>query len=200
MKAATKKVSLGTMYKNLIFRTLNLIIKPRIAWQNIFNEKKDLNDVLSSFVLPYTCIATLISFANYLLIHGIQYKEALINAIVTFSTLFGTFMITNLIMKRYLPDFVSKKSKLKTKNISAQLVGHSMLSIYLHTIISTIIPNTTWLIGITLHTFYLCWSASSVISFNKKENKIIVTIVMGLLIITLPLFIQVLLNKLTLGL
>ncbi len=192
--------SLPLKYKGLFIRLFNLLIYPNKEWEAINKENKDFNEILSLFVLPIIFIVTLITFGNKLFTRNhLDYAIALKHSIAIFTALFTSYWATYKII-HYTINKRTYKTKGKTSHIAASIAGYSSISIYLFYLITSLNLYFPGFFIIQLHTFFLAWSGCKLISnFESKDDRIVVSLITGLLLTVLPYLILKLFTQLTIN-
>jgi hypothetical protein len=177
-------ISLGVLYKNLIGRLKELIIKPQQEWRLIFSEGKSINEVLTQFSLPLIGIYTLTVFLGYLMSHQeLDFESALKEAVFTFSSsFFGLYVCYYFFLK--LMAILKKEVK---KEEMFQLVAYSSSIMYLSGSVVALIPEAI-IIGsiVNLYLVYLVWIGLGALNRMTKEVHVWMTIIFGLIILILP--------------
>lgn len=180
-------VSLGVLYKNLIGRLKELIVKPQKEWNLIVIERKTINEVLAQFTFPLLGAYTLTVFIGYLLSHQqLDFGAALKEAVFTFSScFFGIYVSYFLLVKvfEYAGHEIEKEQVF-------QLVTYSSGIIYLTGSIVALVPETIVIASIvSLYVVYLIWLASAALKV-KKDNRIWLTVIASILILGIPALIS----------
>ncbi|MCT4590009.1 MAG: YIP1 family protein [Carboxylicivirga sp.] len=177
-------ISLGVLYKNLIGRLKELIIKPQQEWRLIFSEGKSINEVLTQFSLPLIGIYTLTVFLGYLMSHQeLDFESALKEAVFTFSSgFFGLYVCYYFFLK--LMAILKKEVK---KEEMFQLVAYSSSIMYLSGSVVALIPEAI-IIGsiVNLYLVYLVWIGLGALNRMTKDVHVWMTIIFGLIILILP--------------
>ena len=177
-------ISLGVLYKNLIGRLKELIIKPQKEWQLIISEGKSINEILTQFSLPIIGFYSLTVFVGYLISHQqLDFESALKEAVFTFSScFFGLYLIYYLFLKLLV---IFKQEILKEELF--QLIAYSSSILYLSGSISALIPEAI-IIGsiINLYSIYLVWIGLGAMKNLSREVHIWMTVLLGLVILLMP--------------
>jgi len=99
-------ISLAVLYKNLIGRLKELIIRPQKEWRVIFSEPKSINEVLAQFSLPLIGFYTSAVFVGYLISHQqLDFESALKEAVFTFSSSFFALYVCYYVLGKVLQLF-----------------------------------------------------------------------------------------------
>ncbi len=188
--------NLITRYKNLFVRGKNLIIAPGKEWDLIFKEESDLNNILTNFTLPYLTIITIISFLSQLFnLQKADFALALKSGLMEFSSFFIGLLIIYYIILKTIPNFYPDIKK--TKSIAIKLTAYSSILTYLIQIIVLLIPQVFILWGISLYTFYIVWKALPMVGETEnKDQRIIFTTILSLLVLFVPYLISVIFLRL----
>ncbi len=76
-------------YREWLILSKGILFSPHRFWKQLDVEKQSINQVLSSFLLPWLGLTSMIVFIGFMVVHPhIQYFEALKNTVVVFARLF----------------------------------------------------------------------------------------------------------------
>lgn len=202
MNDTIKQESLARRYQQLFARSINLMVKPKQEWTVILNEKNDSNAILSTFVLPYVFLATLITFIKYLVVYSnFEFGEAIKQALAVFSSLFFTYLIGCQILMYALPGFLNKElNKSSLNRLSASLIAYSSLSVFIYQILILVVPNMSILVVVLLYSVYLIWiGLSEFDNFKQSDFKVVVTIIISGIVLIMPFFLSKIIVQLSTG-
>jgi len=202
MNDKVKQESLTQRYQHLFVRSINLIVKPKKEWAAVLHEKNDSNAILSTFVLPYVFLATIITFVKYLVIYSnFEFGEAIKQSLAVFSSLFFTYIIGYQILIRALPGFLNEKiSKLSLNRISASLIAYSSLCVFIYHVLILLMPELPILAVILLYSIYLIWiGVSEFDNFKQKDFKVVVTIIISGIVLIMPFFLSKVIVQMSAG-
>lgn len=175
--------SLRVLYKNLFTRLKELIINPTKAWNEILQEKTQVNDILAQFSLPLMGIYTFAVFVGYLFSHqGWAFNLSLRDAVFTFSSCFFGLYLGWLLLTKLLPTFGFNESK----ETVFKLVAYPSMVIYLVGTLNRLVPETYFFVFLQLYAGYLVWKGIEVVNSSAKDSKILHTIVITLILLLLP--------------
>ncbi len=198
----TKNTYNQLKYKKLFARLFHLIVNPQKEWEKIINEDSDFNEILASFVLPLTFGLTTITFGKHLFYaNHIDYTTALKFALAIFTALFAGYWISYKIISYILKTRLHPKTNhKKTEHLSASLASYSSVAVYIYFII-TILQFYHWsMLIILLHPLWMAWNGTKLISnFEQSDDKVVVSIITGIIVSLLPYFIHTLIIQLTIN-
>jgi hypothetical protein len=192
MSEKNKETNLS-VYRNLVLRIKNLILNPAAEWLNIHSQKKSINEVLSEFALPLMAMVTLATFLNYIINHqGVNFELALKQAAVIFTALFGGLYLSYLLVKLILPRYQFSGDA----DYAFRLVGYGSGLWYVITLITTIVPELIVLHLASFYSFYIIWSGIDQEMGATQQQKITITVLIGIIIHIIPYFVRHILLKL----
>ncbi|WP_430809760.1 MULTISPECIES: YIP1 family protein [unclassified Carboxylicivirga] len=177
-------ISIGGLYKNLIVRVKGLAVSPQKEWSAILSEGKTLNDVLTNYSLPLIGIYTITVFIGYLMgLQQLDFQLALREAVFTFSSCFFGLYVSYFLLLKALAMMGHALDKIKV----FQLVAYSSGVLYITGSLVAIVPETIVIAGIiNLYVVYLIWQALHVLKQIASENRIWLSIVIGLVVLLMP--------------
>ena len=192
-----ENISTLTLYKNLLIRLRNLILRPASEWEKIESEDKKLNNILSEFSLPLIAVATLATFLDYIINYqGFAVELALKQSLATFTSLFGGLYLVYLTLKFLLPYF----GIAATNDYSFALAAYSSGLWYLINLISSLIPELLFLQLFSLYTLYIVWTQLELRVTRGliigKPQRLLLTVLITIIIHILPYLIWLFLLKL----
>ncbi|MCG8583006.1 MAG: YIP1 family protein [Bacteroidales bacterium] len=181
-------ISLSVLYKNLIGRLKELMVNPRKEWEIIFNERKQINEVLAQFSFPLIGLYTSVVFLGYLLSHQeLDFESALKEAVFTFSSYFFGLYLCYYLFGKLLSVFNIVIDKVTIFSI----VAYSSGVLYLSGSISALVPETIIIASIiNLYVVYLIWMALSAIADYAKEQRVWMTFVGSVAVLLMPTLIH----------
>lgn len=175
--------SLRVLYKNLFTRLKELIINPTKAWNEILEEKTQVNEILAQFSLPLIGAYTLATFVGYLFSHqGWAFNLSLRDAVFTFSSCFFGLYLGWFILTKLLPTFGLNESK----ETIFKLVAYPSMVIYLVGTLNRLVPETYFFAFLQLFAGYIVWKGIEILNVSTKESKLLHTIVITLILLLLP--------------
>ncbi len=182
-----------SLYKNLTVRIKNLVLKPQEEWDLIHAQKKTINEVLTEYSLPLISLVTLATFLNYIINHqGINFEWALKQAAVIFSALFGGLYLAYLLVKVLLPrHLLSGKA-----DYAFRLTGYASGLWYVIILITSIVPELIFLHLASFYSFYIIWATIDQEKGPSQQQKITITVLIGIIIHLMPYFVRYFLLKL----
>ncbi len=195
MRKTSHNDSLRSRYKNLFRRSKNLLITPKKEWESIFQEKGDFNKILTEFSLPFITIITIISFISALTtIQKPDFTIAIKSGLSEFTCYFIGLLVVYFITYKTIPGFF--KSVQDSKLTAIKLTAYSSLVIYLIKILVLLIPQVYLLWIIACYTIFLVWTAlPNAGKFENKDQRIVFTIILSLLLLSVPYLISVIFTK-----
>ncbi|TLX75174.1 DUF1282 domain-containing protein [Labilibacter sediminis] len=199
MQTINKEESLAGKYKNIFIRSKNLIVSPKQEWLLIYQEKSDLNSILSSYNLPYIGALAFISFLSILTAHqGHSFELALKHGISQFSSFFFGLFICYFITYKIIPQFVLKPNGKNIKLLAFKLTAYSSIFLYLVKISTYLIPQIYYLQAIGIYVAYLVWKGTKNIGeFESKDLRVVFTIIVTTLLLFIPYVISYFLMRFT---
>lgn len=182
-----------SLYRNLTLRIKNLILNPKDEWENIHGQKKTINEVLTEFSLPLIALVTLATFLNYIINHqGVNFEWALKQAAVIFTALFGGLYLSYVLVRVLLPRFQLSGDA----DYAFRLAGYASGLWYVITLITSIIPELIILHLASFYTFYIIWASIDQEKEASQQQKITITVLIGIIIHLIPYFVRLFLLKL----
>lgn len=181
-------ISLGVLYKNLIGRLKGMVVSPQKEWDDIFSERKTINEVLAQFSFPLLGLYTLSTFIGYLLSHqGLDFGSAVKEAVFTFSSGFFALYVSYFLLVK----IISLLGREIEKEKAFQLIAYASGITYLTGSIIALVPETIVVASIiNLYIIYLVWLASNVLSSLLQDTRIWFTIIASILILATPVLIS----------
>lgn len=182
-----------SLYRNLTTRVKNLVLNPQVEWFNIHAQKKTINEVLTEFSLPLIALVTLATFLNCIINHqGVNFEWALKQAAVIFTALFGGLYLSYLWVKVILP----RHQLSGDADYAFRLVGYGSGLWYVITLVTSIVPELVFLHLASFYSFYIIWATFDQEKEPSQQQKITITVLIGIIIHLIPYFVRYFLLKL----
>lgn len=153
-------------YKELFFRTYNILRFSSKTWQTIVEEEDKSEKVINDFIIPLAAICALSAFLGVLFQSWI-FEKALVSAIITIGKSFGSVFLSFFLLQETMERFFNLERN-KVRNL--QLVGYSYAVIFALDIIANLIPDLFFLRFFKLYVVYVVWEG---VEFCTKvqDNK-----------------------------
>lgn len=187
-----KTISTAQLYRNLMHRVKNLVLQPHSEWTTVRGERKNLNEVLGEFSLPLISLVTLATFLNILVNHqGFNFELALKHAALIFTSLFGGLYLAWLALK----SVSGLTGVLGDKNRIFEIAAYASGLWYLILLLTAIVPELAMLNFLALYSFWILWTYMEGVAGISREQKGLLTLLVGFSIHLLPLLVrQILFN------
>jgi uncharacterized membrane protein len=169
---------------NLIERAKNIMLSPKTEWEAVANEEPNVQQILTSYVLPLALIpavAILIGWGVIGMWGFTSFNYGIAVALVQLLNAFIAVLVTAFVIDALAPSFGSQKNFGK----ALQLVAYSMTPVWIAGILN-IIPTIGWLgslIGLYgLYLLYLGIAPLMKTPEDKRVGYLIVSIVILLVV------------------
>ncbi|MDG5799923.1 hypothetical protein QA597_06070 [Marinilabiliaceae bacterium ANBcel2] len=190
--SSNKSVTTKGLYKNLVLRIKNLIIKPGEEWKSIHRENKSINEILSDFSLPLIALCAVATFINFAINHQAFNSElAIKHATVSFASLFVGLYLSFLMLKWILPKMHIPASP----RLIFSIVAYPSGLWYIITFIINLIPELIILHLLTFYSIYIIWHAVSYLPGIRIEHNLVISVLIAGIIHITPYFIKFALLK-----
>ncbi|NDV58408.1 YIP1 family protein [Bacteroides sp. 519] len=176
---------------------MQLISSPAKAWEEIYlNEDKQ--KVLSAFVYPMIGLCALAVFAGVLFRQGWgspeSFQEAMTRCCVVAVSLFGGYFLASYVINEIGVRYFRQENDL---SLIYQFAGYSLVVSFLTNFVTGLFPEIGfWGLIFQFYIVYIVWVGAGILLQIKEESRMGFTLVASLLLITCPLFIQFVFDKL----
>ncbi len=178
MEQKKKDQSLKLFYIELYLRAKNIIISPSLEWAIIRSENKDINGILSNYLLPLIGLCTISTFISFLInLQEINFELALKHSVVTFTSFFGGLFLAYAILCIIIPYYYSA-----SKPIIFSLVGYPSTLIIIIAILVNLLPDLVLLYLGSLYSYFIIWNGVKSLLGLKPNNALSISIIITFLI------------------
>jgi len=171
---------------NLVQRAKNIITSPKTEWEVVANEEPNTTEILFSYVLPLALIPAVAAFLGSLIFmqfsFGFAFAMGIGMAIVYFTVLFVSILLSAFIIDAFATSFGSQKNFGKSLQLVAYSVTPAMLLGALN-----FIPVLGWLLYLVGFGYgvYLMYLGLGPIKQTVEDKKVVYLVVSILVIMFL---------------
>ncbi|MBE0674685.1 MAG: YIP1 family protein [Bacteroidales bacterium] len=155
-------------FKFLYHRTINLIIRPEMAWKIIHTENRPITDIRGSFFLPLVSLTAVSAFFGSLFFtHG---GLSLFYPVFMAARYFLLFLTVTYISAIILNEITNALDLGKDFVRAFKLIGYSLAPLYICQIISLLFESLLFVNLLSLYSLYIFWIGMEKMT-NPPEHK-----------------------------
>lgn len=174
---------------HILNRSLKVIITPRAVWRDIKNENNDINDLISSFVIPVVGIVASIAF-----IAGIASKDFTTGLAMGIS-IFAADLISVIIASYVLLELPKNFDGHTDLGTASAIVIYASVPAWILTAVSTMHPNLSELHWIGFYSYIIFYFGLSALIEIPEEKRTGFNIIASLLLLLVNSLVGVAGNK-----
>lgn len=151
------------MNLNLLYRRIrDIIVDPTAMWESVREEKREVNELRLSFLLPLSLMVSLAGLTGMLIFtyHGLSVIFPLTVALKYLISCFVAVEITALIVTEIAPLFTGRRSF----NESYKLILYSITPFMAAMIITRLFPALIFLNLAGLYGIFIAWKGTDILS------------------------------------
>ncbi|MCL1933903.1 MAG: YIP1 family protein [Candidatus Azobacteroides sp.] len=177
------------MYKQLIIRLFNIVIRPEKTWKACNDEQdNDNTDFFKSYLYPIFGIIALFSFVGILFyLKEWNVRIAIKQVIKETIPYFAGYFIAVFALSRLSATFFDEKP---TNSVCERFTGYASAAVYVTAALYALFPFFPIIQVLTLYTFYIVWQGAVHYLRIKEQLLTKFTIFASILIILAPLIVR----------